>query len=115
MGFVLLLSLGTANLTVKRRLPPKHVAGGLLNPVAFKNPAYTIYCLAGIISFLGLYTGRRDKIWLGTGSHLFVFSSDLHRRKRDYRWHFSELFVLPHFHVQRGLWRRSVDRWDSHG
>ncbi|KAJ7287110.1 major facilitator superfamily domain-containing protein [Mycena rebaudengoi] len=56
MGFVLLLSLGTANLTVRRRLPPKHVAGGLLNPVAFKNPAYTIYCLAGIISFLGLYT-----------------------------------------------------------
>ncbi|KAJ7876114.1 major facilitator superfamily domain-containing protein [Mycena olivaceomarginata] len=56
MGFILLFSLGCANLTVRRRLPPKHVAGGLLNPAAFKNPAYTIYCISGIIAFFGLYT-----------------------------------------------------------
>ncbi|KAJ7350620.1 major facilitator superfamily domain-containing protein [Mycena albidolilacea] len=56
IGFILLFSLGCANLTVRRRLPPKHVAGGLLNPAAFKNPAYTIYCISGIIAFFGLYT-----------------------------------------------------------
>ncbi|KAF7351025.1 MFS domain-containing protein [Mycena sanguinolenta] len=56
IGFILLCSLGCANLTVRRRLPPKHVAGGLFNWAAFKNPAYTIYCLSGIVAFLGLYT-----------------------------------------------------------
>ncbi|KAJ7655737.1 major facilitator superfamily domain-containing protein [Mycena polygramma] len=56
MGFILVGSLGVANLTMKRRLPPKHVPGGLFNPAAFKNPAYTIYCCSGIIAFLGLYT-----------------------------------------------------------
>ncbi|KAJ7935201.1 major facilitator superfamily domain-containing protein [Mycena leptocephala] len=56
MGFILLFSLGAANLAVRRRLPPKHVAGGLFNPAAFKNPAYTIYCLSGIVTFFGLYT-----------------------------------------------------------
>ncbi|KAJ6593393.1 major facilitator superfamily domain-containing protein [Mycena capillaripes] len=56
MGFILIFSLGIANLTLRRRLPPKHVAGGLFNPAAFKNPAYTIYCMNGIVAFLGLYT-----------------------------------------------------------
>ncbi|KAJ7104537.1 major facilitator superfamily domain-containing protein [Mycena crocata] len=56
IGFILMLSLGMANLVVRRRLPPKYVAGGLFNPAAFKNLAYTVYCLAGIVSFLGLYT-----------------------------------------------------------
>ncbi|KAJ7125192.1 major facilitator superfamily domain-containing protein [Mycena epipterygia] len=56
IGFILLCSLGVANLTVRRRLPPKHVAGGLFNPAAFKNPAYTVYCFSGIVAFLGLYT-----------------------------------------------------------
>ncbi|KAF7362317.1 MFS domain-containing protein [Mycena venus] len=32
IGFLLVCSLGCANLTVRRRLPPKHVAGGLFNP-----------------------------------------------------------------------------------
>ncbi|KAJ6593388.1 major facilitator superfamily domain-containing protein [Mycena capillaripes] len=56
MGFILIFSLGISNLTLRRRLPPKHVAGGLFNPAAFKNPAYTIYCISGIVAFLGLYT-----------------------------------------------------------
>ncbi|KAF8146847.1 major facilitator superfamily domain-containing protein [Mycena galopus ATCC 62051] len=56
IGFILLCSLGCANLTVRRRLPPKHVPGGLLNLAAFKNPAYTIYCISGVVAFLGLYT-----------------------------------------------------------
>lgn len=54
-GFILLTTLGVANLTVRRRLPPKET-GGMFNPVAFKNPAYTIYCAAGVVAFLGLYT-----------------------------------------------------------
>ncbi|KAJ7198605.1 MFS general substrate transporter, partial [Mycena pura] len=55
IGFILLCSLGCANLIVRRRLPPKHVPGGLFNPAAFKNPAYTIYCMSGVVAFLGLY------------------------------------------------------------
>ncbi|KAJ7490590.1 major facilitator superfamily domain-containing protein [Mycena latifolia] len=56
IGFILLCCLVVANLTVRRRLPPKHVPGGLLNLAAFKNPAYTVYCASGVVSFLGLYT-----------------------------------------------------------
>ncbi|KAJ6618891.1 major facilitator superfamily domain-containing protein [Mycena sp. CBHHK59/15] len=56
MGLILLCSLGIGNLTLKRRLPPKNVSGGLFNPAAFKIPVYTILCISGIISFLGLYT-----------------------------------------------------------
>ncbi|KAF7351027.1 MFS domain-containing protein [Mycena sanguinolenta] len=56
IGFILICTLGCANLTVRRRLPPKHVPGGLFNPAAFKNAAYTIYCITGIVAFLGLYT-----------------------------------------------------------
>lgn len=58
IGFILLCSLGCANLTVRRRLPAKHVPGGLLNPTAFKNPAYTLYCISGVVAFFGLYTGK---------------------------------------------------------
>lgn len=41
---------------LKRRLPPKKVSGGLVNIRAFKNIGYSIYCLAGLTGFLGLYT-----------------------------------------------------------
>ncbi|KAJ7072762.1 major facilitator superfamily domain-containing protein [Mycena amicta] len=56
IGFILLFSLGSANLLVRRRLPPKRVPGGLLNPAAFKSLSYTVYCSAGVVAFLGLYT-----------------------------------------------------------
>ncbi|KAJ7647717.1 major facilitator superfamily domain-containing protein [Roridomyces roridus] len=56
MGFILVFSLGTANLTVRRRLPPKHVPGGLFHFAAFKNPAYSVYCVSAIMAFLGIYT-----------------------------------------------------------
>nr|GAT51720.1 predicted protein [Mycena chlorophos] len=55
-GFMLMLTLGFANLTLARRLPPKNVSGGLFNPRAFLNPAYTVYCINGFVAFLGLYT-----------------------------------------------------------
>ncbi|KAG1831883.1 MFS general substrate transporter [Suillus variegatus] len=41
---------------LKRRLPPVNVRGGLFNLKAFRNTAYTIYCISGILGFLGLYT-----------------------------------------------------------
>ncbi|KIK92799.1 hypothetical protein PAXRUDRAFT_553782 [Paxillus rubicundulus Ve08.2h10] len=55
-GFVLLVLLGVANLTIDRRLPPTNAKGGLFNWVAFKNPAYTVYCISGVTAFLGLFT-----------------------------------------------------------
>ncbi|KAH7889175.1 MFS general substrate transporter [Phlebopus sp. FC_14] len=55
-GFMFLFILGIANLTIDRRLPPKNVQGGLFNLAAFRNPAYTIYCVSGVTTFLGLYT-----------------------------------------------------------
>ncbi|KAG1890889.1 MFS general substrate transporter [Suillus subluteus] len=55
-GFILLAALGTANILLKRRLPPVNVHGGLFNLKAFRNTAYVIYCIAGILAFLGLYT-----------------------------------------------------------
>ncbi|KAG1734328.1 MFS general substrate transporter [Suillus lakei] len=55
-GFILMATLGTANILLKRRLPPADVRGGLFNLKAFRNKAYTIYCISGIIILLGLYT-----------------------------------------------------------
>jgi len=55
-GFMLILILGVANLTLDRRLPPANVKGGLFNWAAFKNPAYVVYCISGTTTFLGLYT-----------------------------------------------------------
>ncbi|KAI6162596.1 MFS general substrate transporter [Pisolithus thermaeus] len=55
-GFMTLLTLGIANLALDRRLPPVNARGGLFNLSAFRNPAYTIYCISGITCFLGLYT-----------------------------------------------------------
>ncbi|KAF9524485.1 MFS general substrate transporter [Crepidotus variabilis] len=55
-GFILLGVLGVANLLLKRRLPPRNVVGGLINLSAFKSASYTVYCLSGLVIFLGLYT-----------------------------------------------------------
>ncbi|KAF9441307.1 MFS general substrate transporter [Macrolepiota fuliginosa MF-IS2] len=56
IGFILLLVLGVSNLTMKRRLPPAPVGGGLFNLAVFKSVAYTIYCISGFLTFLGIYT-----------------------------------------------------------
>ncbi|KAI5983073.1 MFS general substrate transporter [Pisolithus albus] len=55
-GFMMLVALGIANLAIDRRLPPVNVKGGLVNLSAFRNPAYTTYCVSGIACYLGLYT-----------------------------------------------------------
>ncbi|KAF8699172.1 MFS general substrate transporter, partial [Rhizoctonia solani] len=56
IGFILLFVLTVAILTLRRRLPPKKVSGGLLNLKAFLHIPYSIYVLASVVSFLGLYT-----------------------------------------------------------
>ncbi|KDR69289.1 hypothetical protein GALMADRAFT_256119 [Galerina marginata CBS 339.88] len=56
IGFILLTTLGAANLLLKRRLPPRKLAGGLLNLHAFKSPAYSVYCASAFVTFLGVYT-----------------------------------------------------------
>ncbi|KIM51715.1 hypothetical protein SCLCIDRAFT_33224 [Scleroderma citrinum Foug A] len=55
-GFILLIALGIGNITIDRKLPPMNALGGLFNWAAFHNPAYTVYCIAGIFCFLGIYT-----------------------------------------------------------
>ncbi|KAF8838762.1 MFS general substrate transporter [Paxillus ammoniavirescens] len=55
-GFMSLVVLGVGNLAIDRRLPPTNAKGGLFNWAAFKNPAYTVYCISGVTVFLGLYT-----------------------------------------------------------
>ncbi|KAG5636915.1 hypothetical protein H0H81_006382 [Sphagnurus paluster] len=56
LGFILACTLGVSNLTLKRRLPPKNVPGGLLNLKALKNPAFAVYCISTTVAFLGMYT-----------------------------------------------------------
>ncbi|KXN92400.1 Riboflavin transporter MCH5 [Leucoagaricus sp. SymC.cos] len=56
LGFILLVAAGICNLTMKRRLPPVNVKGGLLNLAAFKEIPYTLYCISAFLNFLGLYT-----------------------------------------------------------
>ncbi|KAG2135292.1 MFS general substrate transporter [Suillus clintonianus] len=55
-GFILIATLGMGNMLLKRRLPPVDVRGGLFNLEVFRNAAYSIFCISGILAFLGLYT-----------------------------------------------------------
>ncbi|KAG1741424.1 MFS general substrate transporter [Suillus paluster] len=55
-GFILIATLGVSNTLLKRRLPPANVRGGLFNLEVFRNTAYSIFCISGIMVFLGLYT-----------------------------------------------------------
>ncbi|KAJ8075499.1 hypothetical protein PM082_021129 [Marasmius tenuissimus] len=56
LGFILLACLAVPNLTLKRRLPPKNIKGGLFNWAAFRDPAFSVYTLSCVVTFLGLYT-----------------------------------------------------------
>ncbi|KAG2357010.1 MFS general substrate transporter [Suillus spraguei] len=55
-GFILMAAMGMANIFLKRRLPPVNARGGLFNLKAFRNKAYSVYCLSGVMILLGLYT-----------------------------------------------------------
>ncbi|KAF8322343.1 major facilitator superfamily domain-containing protein, partial [Cantharellus anzutake] len=56
LGFFTLLATTTANLLLRRRLPPVNVKGGLFNLPAFKSPHFTLYYLSSTIGFLGMFT-----------------------------------------------------------
>ncbi|CAE6453922.1 unnamed protein product [Rhizoctonia solani] len=56
IGFIELAVLGTSILTLRRRLPGRKASGGLLNLNSFLHIPYSLYVLAAVISFLGLYT-----------------------------------------------------------
>jgi hypothetical protein len=84
MGFMLLLLLAIPNLvcfwlvlikkltlttnyqTLRRRLPPVNVSGGLIHLKPFRLPALFLYTVSGFFCFLGLYTGT------------YPFASSLH-------------------------------------
>lgn len=55
-GFILMATLGVANILIKRRLPPVDIRGGLFNLKEFRNKAFTVYCISGFIILLGLDT-----------------------------------------------------------
>jgi MCP family monocarboxylic acid transporter-like MFS transporter 10 len=56
LAFILMATLGAANLLVERRLPPVNITGGLFNLAAFKSLPYSLYCLSTLFTFLGMYT-----------------------------------------------------------
>ncbi|KAF9448304.1 MFS general substrate transporter [Macrolepiota fuliginosa MF-IS2] len=56
MGFMLLFVLGIANIVLARRLPPKNMPGGLFNFKAFKSAPFSVYCVASLVAYLGIYT-----------------------------------------------------------
>lgn len=58
LGFIQVFALTITCLTVARRLPPNKVPKKLIDFKIFKNYAYTTYCAANLVSFLGLYTVR---------------------------------------------------------
>ncbi|KAG2349996.1 MFS general substrate transporter [Suillus weaverae] len=55
-GLILVATMGTANIFLKRQLPPVNVRGGLFNLKAFRNKTYSTYCVSGIMIMLGFYT-----------------------------------------------------------
>ncbi|KAJ7734808.1 MFS general substrate transporter [Mycena metata] len=56
LGFILLFFLAISNLLIARRLPPVKAPSGLLGLQVFQNAAFSIFCVATLISFLGLFT-----------------------------------------------------------
>ncbi|KAH9981764.1 MFS general substrate transporter [Russula compacta] len=54
IAFILMLVLGITNLTLRRRLPPIVVSGGLFNLKQFKSPAYSTYTASSFVAFLVL-------------------------------------------------------------
>ncbi|KAH9066391.1 MFS general substrate transporter [Lactarius vividus] len=53
---IVFLAMGITNLTIRRRLPPTTLPGGLFNVKQFKSPAYAVYTASGFVASLGLYT-----------------------------------------------------------
>lgn len=56
-GFMVLFTYIIAILLMKTRLPPRNVKGGVFNFPVFKSLAFSLYALACLTGFLGVYTG----------------------------------------------------------
>jgi len=56
IALIPLLTGGITNLTIRRRLPPTSLSGGLFDLKEFRSPAFTVYTAAGIFILLGLNT-----------------------------------------------------------
>ncbi|KAF8322349.1 MFS general substrate transporter [Cantharellus anzutake] len=56
LGFFMLLTTSTANLLIRRRLPPVNIKGGLFNFPAFKSPHFALYYLSSTFGFFGMFT-----------------------------------------------------------
>ncbi|KAF9518774.1 hypothetical protein BS47DRAFT_1325097 [Hydnum rufescens UP504] len=55
-ALIFIATTGTANITLRRRLPPKNVKGGLFNLPAFRSMPYTLYTASMCVGLLGIYT-----------------------------------------------------------
>ena len=62
MALISMVMLNMSNATLKPRLPPKDVPGGLFNLRVFRSPAFTIYCFVTLVAFLGIYTGNGSPV-----------------------------------------------------
>ncbi|TCD70280.1 hypothetical protein EIP91_004181 [Steccherinum ochraceum] len=56
LGFIQLFALTITCLTVDRRVPPGNISKKFFDLSIFKNRAYCTFCIANLVSFLGLYT-----------------------------------------------------------
>ncbi|KAG2350014.1 MFS general substrate transporter [Suillus weaverae] len=72
-GLILMATMGTANIFLKRRLPPVNVRGGLFNLKAFRNKAYSTYCISGTMILLGFNT---ELIYLSVSAVAIGVSKD---------------------------------------
>ncbi|KAF8192295.1 major facilitator superfamily domain-containing protein [Mycena galopus ATCC 62051] len=55
IGFILILTLGLANMCVARRLPPIKPAGRIFNWSVFRNSAFSVYCAAQFVLSFGAF------------------------------------------------------------
>ena len=121
LGFILLGLLTVANLTMRRRLPPKNIAGGILNIKSFRSPAFTVYCLAVFVGFLGIYSRKPKSNAVSqlkmTSNHNLSHSIHLHCHQRGIRWRFFQFCVLFGQYRERwiGNWTYDyrVDCWKN--
>ena len=87
IAFMLLGALAVTNLTLERRLPPKENSGPFINLRAFRSAAYSVYCFASFVAFLGLYTVSALSITpTSRRTDSFSLGPNIHRHQRRVRW-----------------------------
>lgn len=73
--------------------------GGFLNLAAFNNKAYTVWCLSGFVTFLGLFTGTFSlhNFWILL-TPVFMTSFNIYWYERDIYRYYAQHRLLFHFH-----------------